>query len=98
MKSRRILVLIFIFSLLFGIIEILWLLNQIVYDVSLIFTESLNQVALAVGFSSFFIAFLSLHKYFADGQGDVKKETIIGKNVKEIYQYEQLLDPPDVNN
>lgn len=78
--------------------EIAWLLYYYSKNVSLIFTEPLNQFVLAGIILSFFVAFLSLHKYFADDQLEIVKPKTIEKSIKEIYQYEQLLNPPDVNN
>ena len=98
MKSGRILLLIFIFSLLFGIMEISWLLYYYSKDLSLIFTESLNQFVLAGIILSFFVAFLSIRKYVSGDDLEIVKPKNIEKSIKEIYQYEQLLNPPEVNN
>lgn len=98
MKNRRILLLIFIFSLLFAIMEIAWFFYNYNKNVSLIFTESIFQFVLAGVCLSFFVAFLSLYKYFNEEQIENVKPKNIEKDIKDIYQYEQLLNPPDFNN
>jgi len=98
MNNRRILLLIFIFSFLFGIMEIAWFFYNFNKNMSLIFTESIIQFVLAGLCLSFFVAFLALYKYFNDEQIENVKPKDIEKNIKDIYQYEQLLNPPDVNN
>ena len=98
MKSKRILLLIFILSLLFAIMEIAWFFYNYSKNVNLVFTESIFIFVLTGVCVSFFVAFLALRKYFISGQIDIIKPKNIEKSIKEIYQYEQLLNPPDVNN
>ena len=78
--------------------EISWLLYYYSKDLSLIFTESLNQFVLAGIILSFFVAFLSIRKYVSGDDLEIVKPKNIEKSIKEIYQYEQLLNPPEVNN
>jgi hypothetical protein len=98
MKNKRILLLIFIFSLLLGVMEIAWFFYNYNKNVSLIFTESIIQFVLAGLCLSFFVAFLSLYNYLTDEKIKIDEPKNIEKNIKDIFQYEQLLNPPDINN
>jgi len=99
MTNRKLLSIVFILSFLFLVLSVLWFVLRIATgNTGLIFTESFDQIILIVGLISFFIAFLSIHKLLEDIRYEINEIKEIENAVKDCYRYEQLLNPPDMDN
>ena len=64
----------------------------------LIITENLYQFILTMSCLSFIVTVVSLHRLLFDLQYKINEVKDKEKNVRDIYQYDQLLDPPSMNN
>jgi hypothetical protein len=99
MTDRKLFSIVFILSFLFLVLSVLWFVLRIATDsIGLIFTEILDQIILIVGFISFFIAFLSIRKLLEDIRYEINEIKEIENAVKDCYRYEQLMNPPDMDN
>lgn len=99
MTDRKPLSIVFILSFLFLVLSVLWFVLRIATgNAGLIFTESLDQIILIVGLISFFIAFLSIRKLLEDIRYEINEIKEIENAVKDCYRYEQLMNPPDMDN
>lgn len=99
MTDRRVFSTVFIFSFAFLVLSVLWLVLRIATGgIGLIFTEIVDQIILIIGFLSFLIAFLSIRKLLEDIRYKINEIKEIEKTVKDYYQYEQLMNPPDMDN
>ena len=94
MKEKKSLALTFIFLLSIGVL----LLSFTVFDVSHFFSGIIFQISLAFVVLTFFIAFVYLRRFIAEITYDVDEKREKEKNVRDCYQYLQLLNPPDTNN
>ena len=99
MADRKLFSIVFILSFLFLVPSVLWFVLRVATgSTGLIFTEILDQIILIVGFISFFIAFLSIRKLLEDIRYEIKEIKEIKNAVKDCYRYEQLMNPPDMDN
>jgi len=102
MTDRKLFRIVFVLSFLFSVLSVLWFVLRIATgSTGLIFTEILDQIILIIGFISFFIAFLSIRRLLEDIRYEIKeiKEIKEIENaVKDCYRYEQLMNPPDMDN
>jgi len=99
MADRKLFSIVFILSFLFLVLSVLWFVLRIATgSTGLIFTEILDQIILIIGFISFFIAFLSIRKLLEDIRYEINEIKEIEKTVKDFYRYEQLMNPPDMDN
>jgi hypothetical protein len=99
MADRKLLSIVFILSFLFLVLSVLWFVLRIATDsIGLIFTEISDQIILIVGFISFFIAFLSIRKLLEDIRYEINEIKEMENAVKDCYRYEQLMNPPDMDN
>jgi len=89
---------VFIFSLAFLILSVSWFIFRMVGYIGLISAEPVGQFVLAMACLSFLIAVISLYKILSDMRykiNDVKEKE---KTVRDFYRYDQLLNPPDMDN
>jgi hypothetical protein len=96
--KNRILLLIIFFPFLFSIIEVIWFFNNYNKYSLLIFSDSLFIFILSGICIGFFVALIALYRYINSNDLEIIKPKNIENIIKEIYRYEQLLDPPNVNN
>ena len=94
MNERKSMGLIFIFSLMFTIV----LLLVAILNIDLILSVSFYQMILVITFMSFIIFFISFRKFIAEVKYDIDEKKDKEKNVRDYYNYLQLLDPPYNNN
>jgi len=94
-RTRRIL---FIFWLFLATLSASWVSFNVLNDVNLIFTESVYQFVLIISGLSLIIAIISLHEILGEVKSKIKEEKEKQKNVRDFYQYTQLLDPPSMDN
>jgi high-affinity nickel permease len=99
MTDRKLLSIVFILSFLFLVLSVLWFVLRIATgSTGLIFTEISDQIILIIGFISFFIAFFSIRKILEDIRYEINEIKEIENAVKDCYRYEQLMNPPDMDN
>lgn len=97
MTDRRTLVIVFLFSLSSVVLSVSWfILNRV--DIGSILTENPYQFVLIMLCLSFVVTVISLHRLLSDLQHKINEVKDKEKNVKDIYQYDQLLSPPIMNN
>lgn len=96
MTDRRTLAAVFLFSLFSVVLSLSWLIFTI-GDAGLIFTETIYQFILTVTCLSFFILVISLHKLLFDIRLKMNEVKEKEKNIRDCYQYHQLLNPPDTD-
>ena len=94
MNERKSMGLIFIISLIFTTV----LLLVAILNIDLILSVSFYQMILVITFMSFIIFFISFRKFIAEFKYDIDEKKDKEKNVRDYYNYLQLLDPPDTNN
>ena len=97
MVQKKTLITTFLFSTVLVILSVLWLLFNIVGNIGLLL-EPLHQLVVIVLFLSIFISTVCLRKLLVDIRFKINEIKEKEKNVKECYQYDQLLNPPIMNN
>ncbi len=97
MVQKKTLITTFLFSTVLVILSVLWLLFNIVGNIELLL-EPLHQLVVIVLFLSIFISTVCLRKLLVDIRFKINEIKEKEKNVKECYQYDQLLNPPIMNN
>jgi len=97
MTGKRTLVIVFLFSLSSVVLSVSWFIFNRV-DIDLILTENPYQFVLTMSCLSFVVTVVSLHRLLFDLQYKINEVKDKEKNVRDIYQYDQLLDPPIMNN
>lgn len=98
MKGRRTRGVLFIFWLLLAALSASWIFFSVLNDMSLIFTEPIYQSVFIISCLSLFIAVISLHEILDEVKSKINEEKEKQKNIRDAYQYTQLLDPPSMNN
>ena len=84
----------FIFWIILALQSIVWIFFNI-FNVNLILTKSTFQFVFILSCLSFFVSILSIRKLLAEVKNMLKEEKIKQRNVKDVYMYQQLLDPTD---
>ncbi len=90
MKNKLFHLIIFLSGLLLISISLLNL-NLILYDI-------IYLIPLLFGIVFILYSFLKIKKILNELIYDVKEEEQRQKNIRDVYQYKQLLDPPETNN
>ena len=65
---------------------------------SSIYVELTDYIMLSTIFISFLVVLFSLRKLVLDMKFDISEKVVKEKNIRDIYQYNQVLDPPDIDN
>jgi apolipoprotein N-acyltransferase len=98
MPDKKTIVAMFVFSLSLISISLTWIVLHLTGYVDFLLQEITFIIILIVGCLVFLMALFSLRQI----QTDVKFETTEindkEKTVREMYQYNRLTDPPDMNN
>jgi len=97
MAQKKTLVVTFLLSVIFTILSASWLLFNIVGNIGLLL-ESLYQFVAIVVCLGALISIVCLRKILVDIRFKINEIKEKEKNVKECYQYDQLLNPPIMNN
>lgn len=96
MKRVKILTMVFTFWVLLIVLSTAWVLHLLTNNAQLIFEELSLLIVLIVAGISFFLSLFFVHQIVVDVLFEIKKEREKEKNVKEILQYEQLVEPPSI--
>lgn len=70
----------------------------LVFVFSSVYVGLINYVFLSTIFISFLVVLFSLRKLLMDVKSDISEKVLKEKNIRDIYQYNQVLDPPDIDN
>ena len=84
----------FIFWTILAILSIIWIIFNI-FNINLLLTEIIFQFVFALACLSFFVSVLSINVLLKKVQYIMNLENERQRNIKDVYRYEQLLDPPD---
>ena len=98
MKGRKTRGILFVFWLLLVTLSTSWIFFSILNDIKLILSELVYQFVFVISCLGFFIAVLSLRVTLTEVKSKINEEREKQKNVRDFYQYTQLLDPPSMNN
>ena len=97
MVQKKTLIKTFFLSTVLMVLAASWLLLNIVGNIELLL-EPLHQLVIIVLFLSIPISTVCLRKLLVDIRFKINEIKEKEKNVKECYQYDQLLNPPIMNN
>jgi len=98
MKEQKRLSLAFIIILLSTIICSSWLIFNIITDISLLLTENKFQIILVIICICFILSIFLLKKILVEIRYETDKNKENERNIRDVYLYNQLLDPPSTNN
>lgn len=98
MKGRTTRKILFTFWLILATLSASWLILNLLGNVNLILIESVYQFVFIITFLSFFISVLSLHITIVEVKSKINEESEKQKNIRDYYQYTQLLNPPSMDN
>ena len=97
MKGRNFQGILFIIWLIIATLSAIWILFSITLDVNLILTETVYQFVLLISCLSLIIATISIHEMLTNAKNKIIDQKIKEKNVRDVYRYQQLLNPPDAD-
>ena len=97
MKGRNFQGILFIIWLIIATLSAIWILFSIILDVNLILTETVYQFVLLISCLSLIIATISIHEMLTNAKNKIIDQKIKEKNVRDVYRYQQLLNPPDAD-
>ena len=86
----------FIFWTILSIQSMVWIIFNIL-NLGLLFREFTFQFVFILSCLSFLVSVISIKDLISDVNDILKEEKNKQKNVKDVYTYNQLLDPPDTN-
>jgi len=90
------LTMVFTFWVLLIVLSTSWVLHLLTNNAQLIFEEFSFLIILIVAGISFFLSVFFIYQIIVDVLFEIKKEKEKEKNVRDILQYEQLVDPPSI--
>jgi len=94
MKEKKTMTLTFIFSLFIASLGMFF----IVFNINKILSEIIYQIILIISLLSFFTGFIFLKRLINEIKYDIEEKKLREKNVRDCYQYFQLLNPPNIDN
>ena len=87
----------FIVWLSVAMLSAVWIIFNFVTNMSL-FSLPIYLFVFILGCLSFTMALLSIRKRVSDVKTKINEEKEHEENVKDFYLYQQLLNPPEINN
>jgi len=97
MKGRKTRGILFFFCIILATLSGSWIFISILDGMKLFFTEFVYQFVFIMSCLSFFISVVSTHQILASVKEKIEDVKNKEKNVKDMYRYNQLLDPPDAD-
>ena len=73
-----------------------WLFFLLVNNIHLIFEQAIFLFVLAIAFVGFSLSMFFVFQIVSDLRVEIRKEKERLKNIRDVYQYDQLLDPPSM--
>jgi len=98
MFNRRTLTMIFVFSLSLMILSISLLIFHLMDHVDFFLETPTFILILIIGCLGFILAVMSFFKIQVEVEYKIDELEDTEKSIRDIYQYDQLIDPPDMNN
>ena len=98
MVRKKTLAIVFLFSLLLATLSIVWLIVNGITNGGLSVAEPLCQFVIVMACSSIVSCTFSTNKLLFGIRSCINNVKEKEKNIKECYQYDQLLNPPIMNN
>jgi len=98
MARKKTLAITFLCSLLLATLSIVWLIVNGITNGGLSVTEPLYQFVIIMACSSIVICIFSTNKLLFDIRSRINDVKEKERDIKECYQYDQLLNPPIMNN
>lgn len=90
------LTMVFTFWVLLIILSASWLLFLLLNNIQNIYENSFFVLVLIVACISFFLSMFFIYQIVIDVLFEIKKEKQKEKNIKDILNYEQVVDPPSI--
>ena len=98
MKGNRYQGVIFIFWLIIATLSISWITFSLSININLILTDIVYQIIFTASCLGLIISVLVIRNILTDVEYHIDEDNQKQKNIKDYYQYIQLLDPPEMNN
>ncbi len=100
MKRRRNQGLKLLFCLIIGILSMFGIIFIFFKNTRLIFTGPISLFVFTIFWLSFNITIISIYEIFTNLKIKINNKKEMERNTKDIYRYQQLIDPPDtdINN
>ena len=98
MLDKKTIAAMFIFSLSLISISLIWIILHLTGYVDFVFEEITFIIILILGSLVFLMALISLYQIKTDVKFEKKEIIDKEKTVREMYQYDRLMDPPEMNN
>ena len=98
MTNKKTLTTVFMISLFFAVLSIIWFIFNMVVDIGLVLRNISCQFALIMSSLGFLISIISLRKLLVIIRQDIDRRKEKEKNIRDFHQYNQLIDPPIMNN
>jgi len=96
MKGKRTQKVLFIFWTILTILTVFWIIFNI-FNISLLLTESVYQFVFVLSCLCLFASIISVREILADAKLKIIEENEKQRNIRDVYRYQQLLDPPDAD-
>ena len=98
MNEQNPLCLAFIISILSTLVISTWFIYNIIGDISLFFSHTIYQMLLIIICVCFVLSAIFFRKLLTEVRYEVDNRKEKERNIRDIYLYNQLLDPPSTNN
>jgi hypothetical protein len=96
MKRVKMLTMVFTFWVLLIALSASWLLFLLINNIQMIYENFLLVIILVIACLSFFLSVFFIYQIIVDVLIEIKKAREKEKNIKDILQYEQVVDPPSI--
>lgn len=96
MKRVKILTMILTFWILLIIMSASWLIYLLLNNIDLIYKDSFLMIILFLACLSFFLSFFFIFQIIIDVKYEIKKAKAKEKNIRDIYQYDRIAEPPSM--
>jgi len=95
MEGRKFRNSLFIFWLILTAVSVIWIMFTFYNYIDLMFTESAFLFVFIISWIGLIIASISIYEIFINDKDILNKKQKTQDTVKEVYRYQQVLDPPD---
>ena len=96
MKKIRTLTMVFTFWVLVVFMSVSWLFFLLINNIHLIFEQAIFLFVLVIAFIGFSLSMFFVFQIISDVRIEIRKEKEKLKNIRDVYEYNQLLDPPSM--
>jgi len=96
MKKVRMLTMVFTFWVLLIIMSASWLVFLLLNNIHLVFQDLIFSLVLIIACISFSLSMFFIYQIVVDVLIEIKKTREKERNIKDILEYNQVLDPPSM--